>query len=293
VGYSSTPLLREWKPTEETGVRVIRLTTGMLLCGLVAAAIAGARGTDPYPGTYADKGKGVKVTLTVNDRGDGSLRYSMRSDCGKSQGKVDLGAPKNGGFAGKRVSAGPHRSIRRVTVRAATSRDGATLKGTVAETTTATAHAKTCEAKRKFEAELGKAQAFVPPRDEGHYAGAGEDGLPISFDVVGDAGSGDAFIANLDVDVAGDCIDVDSWEELVKVVHLSDLEASIDASGDIYGEWVEGDNLFEVFGELRDGVARLEIWIDAFFTPAGLSDPIADLYCENEGAEYVARRGSK
>jgi hypothetical protein len=289
--YSSTRLLDERRPTEETGVRVLRLTTGLLLCALVAAAIAGARaGGGPYPGTYTGKGKGVKVTLRVSDRGEGSVRYSMRSGCGSARGKVDLGAPKNGGFAGKRVSAGPHRSIRRVTVRVASAGDGTMLQGTIAAVTTATAHAKACQATRKFKAELGRAEAFVPPRDEGHYAGADEDGLPISFDVVGDPRSGDAFIANLDVDVAGDCIDVVGFDELVKVVHVSELEATIDPSGEVYGEWVEGDNEFEVFGELNDGVATLEIWVDAFFTPAGLPDPVADLYCENEGATYVAKR---
>jgi hypothetical protein len=273
-------------------VRVLRLTTGLLLCALVAAPTAAARAGDgPYPGTYEGKGKGVKVTLRVSDRGEGSLRYAMRSECGSARGKVELGAPKDGGFAGKRVSAGPHRSVRRVTVRIVADGDGTILRGTIAAATTATAHAKACEAKRRFKADLGKAEAFVPPRDEGHYAGAGDEGLPISFDVVGDPKSGDAFITNLAVDVAGDCIDVDGWEESVNVVHVSDLEASIDPGGEIYGEWVEGDNEFEVYGELHDGVARLEIWIDAFFTPAGLPDPVADLYCENEGAQYVAKRG--
>jgi hypothetical protein len=292
--YSSTPLLHERERTEETGVRVVRVTIGLLLCALVAAAIAGARaGGDPYPGTYAGKGRGVKVTLEVSDRGAGSLRYSMRSGCGSARGKVDLGAPKNGGFVAKRVSAGPHRSIRRIRVRVVSAGDGTMLRGTIGVATTATTHAKACQATRRFKAALGRADAFVPPRDEGHYSGADEDGLPISFDVVGDPRSGDAFIANLAVDVAGDCIDIDAYDELVKVVHLRDIEASIDSSGEVYGEWVEGDNEFEVFGELRDGVARLEIWIDAFFAPTGLPDPVADLYCDNEGAEYVARRGSR
>jgi hypothetical protein len=292
--YSSTSLLRERNRAEEIGVRVVRITIGLLLCALVAAPIAGARAGDgPYPGTYAGKGKGVKVTLQVSDRGDGSLRYSMRSGCGSARGKVDLGAPKHGGFAAKRVSAGPHRSIRRVTVRVASAGDGTMLRGTIGMATTATAHAKACETKRSFKAALGKADTLVPPRDEGHYAGADGDGRPISFDVVGDPKSGDALITNLAADVAGECVDVVEFDELVKVVHLGGLEASIDSSGEVYGEWVEGDNEFEVFGELNDGVARLEIWIDAFFTPTGVPDPVADLYCANEGAEYVARRGSR
>jgi hypothetical protein len=270
------------------------LTAAVVFCALLGASVAGARSdSGPYPGDYAGKGDGVKVQVRVNGAGAASVSYAMRSDCGKARGKVELRAARNGGFKGKRVSSGPHHSARKVTVRAAPAGDGTVLRGTIRLSMSAPGSGS-CHTKRPFEAKLDKSEASLPGSDEGHYTGSSEDGLPISFDVAGETRYGEAKVTNITVDVLASCIDLVEFEDLLpRVVHISGMEGWVNEGGEVYAETLEevSQSEWNVFGELRNGVARVEVWIDGMFGPNGLPDPLGDLYCDNQEPIYTATRG--
>jgi hypothetical protein len=273
----------------------VGLTAALVLSGLLGASAAAARGgPGPYPGDYAGKGEGLKVEVRVNDAGDGSLSYAMRTGCANARGKVDLRVAKNGRVDGKRVSAGPHRSIRKVSVRAAPAGGGTVLQGAIRLAVSASGSGS-CHAKRPFEARLDKTDALLPRSDEGHYTGSSEDedGLPISFDIVGETESGRAKITNIAVDVMARCIDLVEFDDfLPRVVHLSGIRGWVDEDGEIYAETLEevSQSEWNVFGELGNGVARVEVWMDGMFGPDGVPDPLGDFYCENDEPIYTAER---
>ncbi len=272
----------------------MRLTAALVLSGLLSASGAAARGgPGPYPGDYAGKGEGLKVQVRVNGAGAGSLSYSMRTDCAKARGKVELRVAKNGAVKGKRVSAGPHRSLRKVIVRAAPARDGTVLEGAIRLAVSASGSGS-CHAKRPFEARLDKTGALPPASDEGHYTGSSEDSLPISFDIVGETESGRAKITDIAVDVMARCIDLVELDDFMpRVVHLSGIDGWVNEDGEIYAEELEevSQSEWNVFGEVSNGVARVEVWMDGMFGPNGLPDPLGDLYCENDEPIYTATRG--
>lgn len=259
--------------------------------GLAAAPGSAGGAVESYPGTYAGKGPGVKATVVVNDRLEGLVRYSMRSACGRVRGRIDLGRATNGRFEGKRVSAGPHRSLRRTIARITGGPDGVELAGVIRVAQTKTDSSEACSAKRKFKAELGQTEAFVPVRDAGHYSGFSADGLPIDFDVIREPGTGQARIARIDVDAAAYCT-FDEFDPLEpkdeRIVHLRGLEGSISSSGQITVEVVDEDNEFELYGRLGRGEATVELGLFGYFDDDLLPDPFAELYCENDGPSYHA-----
>jgi hypothetical protein len=279
--------MKRGRPAEEDGVRVVRSTVAIsvLAAALLGASLARADANGPYEGTYKASGNGVNVTVRVADSAHAVLRYSLRSECGRARGTLEL-EKRNGGLAGKRVSAGPHRSVRRVTARVAAVGDGTEISGVINDAVSGGKDEGACRAKRKFKAALGKSNAFVPGRDGGHYVGQDRDGHPISFDVVGDFGAGQAQITEIAVDVAADCLDVGD-DDVGLVVHLSGLEGTI-TNGEIEVDATDEINEFWIYGEIAGGQARMEVWIDGFFDPLGLPDLSGDLYCDNEGPTYTA-----
>jgi hypothetical protein len=272
-----------------TGMRFVRSTVAIpvLAAALFGASVAGAGASGPYEGTYKAAGKGVNVTLRVADTSHAVLRYSLRSDCGRARGTLELGK-RNGALAGKRVSAGPHRSVRRVTARVAAVGDGTEISGVINDVVSGTKDQGACRAKRKFKGTLGKSSGFVPGQEGGHYVGRDRDGHPISFDVV-DPGTGQGQITRIAVAVAADCLDA-ADDDVGLVVHVSGLDGTItdgEINVDVTDDLV---NEFGIYGEIGGGQARLEVWIDGFFDPLGLPDPFGDLYCDNEGPIYTAER---
>jgi hypothetical protein len=265
----------------------ILLTLPLALACAHFAYAAGA-----FPGVYPGKGKGVKAKLTVNDQLEGLLAYKVKSKCGKTHGKIELAGFKNGAYKGKRISAGPHSTLRKTTTRIVVGPDGSSVKGLIRDALSGAGPngPGDCRAKRKFKATLGKTEAFVPKEDDGHYSGQSADGLPIVFDVLTDA-EGKTQITGLSADVLGECYSEDADEDVEEsmVVHLSDLSGTVDSAGSAEIDFTpDEDTEFAVDGELGDGEAKLEVSIDGYFDAAGNPDPASDIYCDNWGVIYHA-----
>jgi hypothetical protein len=270
-------------------VKLVRWTLGALVLGLLGAAFAAAAGSASYPGDYEGEGKQVKVRVHVDETSHGTLRYTLRSECGRARGKLLL-APREGRLTGKRVSAGPHRSIRRVTASLASLGDGTVLGGTIKEALSESGKRGSCHSKRRFTASLSRTDTFVPPRDAGHYTGVGPDGLPISFDVVEGTDSGRALIKAINVDVAGECLKELTGQSLgIRTVHLVGLEGTI-VDGDVDVDLIDGQTESLLFGTLGDGRARLEVSIDGYFDLDGTPNPLGEIYCDNDEPIYTATR---
>jgi hypothetical protein len=285
----SSPLWRSHRPAEESGVRLIRSTSAALAVALLGAAFAAAAQTASYPGDYAGTGKQVKVLVHVDDTAHGTLRYALRSECGRARGTLQL-APRAGRLTGKRVSAGPHRTVRRVTARIESLGDGTVLGGTIKEALSANGKRGPCQATRQFTATLNRTDTFVPPRDAGHYTGVGPGGLPISFDVVEGDDPRRALIKAIDVDVAGDCLNELTGQEFgIKTVHVRGLDGTI-VDGDVEIDFIDGVNEYLLFGTISDGRARLEVSIDGYFDLDGTANPLGSIYCDNDEPTYTATR---
>jgi hypothetical protein len=274
---------------EESGVRLVRSTPPALALALLGAAFATAAQTASYPGDYAGTGKHVKVQVHVDDTAHGTLRYTLRSECGRARGTLQL-VPREGRLTGKRVSVGPHRRVRRVTARLASLGDGTVLGGTIKEALSDSGKRSPCQATRRFTATLSRTNTFVPPRDAGHYTGVGPDGLPISFDVVEGDDPDRALIKAIDVDVAGDCLNGLTGQEFgIKTVHVLGVDGTI-VDGDVDVDFIDGENEYLLFGTLSDGRARLEVSIDGYFDLGGTPNPLGGMYCDNDEPIYTATR---
>lgn len=270
---------------------------GKLLLALPVLSLAlasAASGADLVPGSYSAKAPGISATVTVERDGDATLRYSMKSECGKTQGKMDL---KNAGanLKGKRVSRGPNSSLRTTSAKLNVSGDGLQIAGTLKDGLSGgSAKAANCSAKKKFSAKRPADQVFVPARDGGHYEGVGDDGYAISFDVARDPASDGYLLTNLSVDIVADCsAESDIFgNEFQLVTHLRPapgFEGKISSTGDVEFDYEPDEfTLYSIYGSLAGGAAELEAEVSGYFDREGYPDVEGDMDCDSFGATYSA-----
>lgn len=266
--------------------------TTIICCGLLLAPAA-VLADGAYPGEYAGKAKGASVSVTVNADVKASVAYSVKSECGRTSGRIALGGMRNGAFGGKRVSKGPKGTLRTTLVKLRGANGGETLAAKITDSLRGgDSPLDGCKATRKVSAKLGKTEALVPTRDAGHYAGASADGHAISFDLVEDTG-GKARIENMAVDVLADCIDGrDEREvEFPFTVRLTGISGSVKSDGTVeifqsIGEDVEN----EIYGEVGGGAATLDVAVLGLYGLDGLLTPLGLFECESWGEEYAATR---
>jgi hypothetical protein len=131
--------------------------------------------------------------------------------------------------------------------------------------------------------------------DAGHYRGASNQGLPISFDLTYHVASGAGTITNLAVDVAAECdwygAEQDDPGIAGQIVHLRGLAgtAAPDGSVDVFHAPDEF-SAYDIYGTLLGGIAAIDVIIDGSFDTAGNVDPSSELYCGNIGDAYIAHR---
>lgn len=267
---------------------------GRVICASLCALLLGVAvaGAEVYPGDYAAKGKGVSAQLDVGASGGAKLAYAMKSACGRSKGTLEL-SKAGGGLGGRRVSRGPHGTLRTTTAKVALSGDGSEVVGTIRESLEGgDSELDGCRAKRSFSADADQAEGFVPSHDGGHYAGNGPNDNPIDFDVVSDGK--EAQVENLSVDVTADCVSADDPEapETQMVTHISGMSGRVAKDGTFYIDYAPDDDTEYAFdGTIGDGESDVDVIIGGYFDDAGNPDPAGSWACDSWGDLYSASRG--
>lgn len=264
-----------------------------VICASICALALGASvaSADVYPGNYSAKAAGISAKLEIGKSGGGSLAYAMKTACGKSRGKIAL--KKSGaGLKGRKLSRGPESTLRTTIAKVALSGDGTALVGTVKELLQGgDSELRGCKAKRSFSAGVEQADGFVPTRDLGHYAGAAENGLAISFDVV-ESGD-DVQVENLAVDVQADCFDpsADEATDFPLVTHITDMSGRVDDDGTFFiSHTPDDDTEYEFDGTIADGEASVDVIVGGAFDAAGNPSSAGPYFCDSWGDVYDATR---
>ena len=251
--------------------------------GWLLAASAQAR-DELLPGDYSGKANGIKATVTVDDFGDGTVKFAMKASCGTVRGSVDLEAATSGDLKGKRVTG-----KKTVVARFSPSRRTGVVSGSVRYVDAG--GEEPCKGKRSLDAELDMADSPAVDELSGHYAGVGDDGgLPVSFDVGYDRGDRELEVSNLDFQTDTECWTDDEGDDEDLVARINDLSGDVDPDGYFEIDYMPDDDTeFYVEGQLEDGDADLYIEVGGFFGADGL--PAAGvLECDSWGEDYFASK---
>jgi len=283
---SIRPVKSRPRDTDSASVRCVRVIVGALLA---VALIAPAAIADLYPGSYSARSKGVSVKLDVGPSGGGSLAYAMKTECGKSKGRLEL-KRSGAGLKGRRVSRGPENTLRTTVAKVTLSGDGSEVLGTIRDSLRGGGgELAGCHAKRSFSTSAEQAEGFVPSRDLGRYVGTGPNGNPISFDVV--AYGQDIRIENLAVDVTAECFDEVTGDDSEIVTHVTGISGRVAKDGTFWISYTPDDDTEHDFeGEIADGKAELDVMIGGYFDAAGIPNAAGPFACDSFGDPYSAAR---
>jgi len=269
-------------------MRDLRVPLAVLLTAAIAAPTAFGAGSDVLEGTYEGSSNGVNATVMVDDAGDGELRYTLKSSCGKSKGTIDLAGGPGGSFKGS-LATGRSSVIAQLRANAGGELDGL-LRHKVKPKSKGKGKKK-CSAKNTFTAILDVQTSPVVKTNVGHYEGTGQDGgLPISFDVAFDAESGGLEVSNMAFQSNADCyddLDLDGEDDTI-VANVSGLAGDVEEDGFFV---IESDdaNIY-VDGMLEDGTAEIYLEVGGFFAADGTPMTDGPFECDSFGETYTADR---
>lgn len=268
----------------------LRISLSVLFIAALAAPFAFGAGADVLEGTYNGSAKGLKATVEVDEDGDGSLRYALKSECGKSKGSIDL----DGGPSGLKGSRGSDKS----SVSAQFKDDDGDLDGLLKHKTKTKGkdgRVERCTDNAEVTAELDAKTAPVIVENVGHYEGTGEDGgHPVSFDVAYDAKAGELEIKNMVFDTDTECYDDydGDGEDDTLVVKASGLEGSVDEDGYFDLDSSPNDETdFYAEGVLEDGEAEMDVEVGGYFNADGTANEAGTFECDSFGEVYRATKG--
>lgn len=269
-------------PASRPATRPFARLAGPLLIAatcIVAPAQAAAKGA--VPGTFEGKLKQGEVTVVVADSLKAKLRYTVKTSCGREQGKVRLGKLDDNRFKVRSAGKGGHA----LTVRGRVLAGGRKLRGRL--------DPRCSGAARRWSASLGGGGGTGDggggtgsgPAEarSGRYQGETSEGLPISFEVHKDGGK--PTVENLAFDVYLSCFGVqDDHAHAGFVGHLTEISGGVDDTGyfdafhseDVDENTDVDDVDYGASGEFDGASAKgdLEVWAGVFDalgnrTPAG------------------------
>ena len=274
----------------------LRTSLTVLLAAAAFPAAASAAEA-PLAGTYEGQEPGLTASAVLDEDGDGTLDYSLKTDCGNAKGTMDLTGSPSGSLKGSQSSRKSSLVVSLKPDRGSPSLDGSLKYTTTASGSKAkgrSAHPRPCRAKQSFTLDLDVSSSPQVRDLSGHYTGKGEDGgLPISFDVGFDQHSGSLRISNLAFQTDTECdddLDGDGeYDELV--AKISGLEGEVDSDGEFEIDYSPDDDTdYYVEGTLEDGQADIYLEVGGYFAADGTPRASGPNECDSYGEDYTAQR---
>jgi hypothetical protein len=257
-----------------------------IFAAVAATALIGAPGafaSDPIPGKYKGEITGGHAKVKVTHSLKASLRYDLKSRCGRVHGKLPLKV-HNGRFKGRHASG-----RREAITKGRFVKGGTKAKGVLRETK----DDRGCSTgKRRFKVSLPAGSlGFDFASTVGHYVGANDVGRAVSFDIVrdGDLAAVDNFAADVDTDCWDD-LDGDGYSDTL-LTHVGGLSGKVDASGaiDVYYA-PDDDTEYSVDGRLADGQATMDVVVGGYWDRNGNPSFVGPYQCDSWGSDYTATR---
>lgn len=266
---------------------------------LLAAAAFPAAATaadDALSGTYEGQGPGLKASVVLDESGDGTLSYALKTQCGKTKDTIDLEGGPGGTLKGSQSSKKSSLIAKLKPDRGTPSLSGSLKYSNVVKDRDAKGktEARSCRAKQNVSVKLDVSSSPEIEDLSGHYAGTGDEGgLPISFDVSFDQAAGALQVNNLGFQTDTECyndLDEDGEDDTL-VAQISGLESEVDSDGAFEIDYAPDDDTeFYVEGYLEDGQAELYLEVGGYFAADGTPQAGGPYECDSWGEDYTASR---
>ena len=272
----------------------LRTALTVLLAAAAFPAAASAA-DDALSGTYEGQGPGLKASVVLDEDGDGTLTYALKTQCGKTKDTIDLKGGPGGSLKGSKSSKKSSLVAKLKSDRGTPSLSGSLrYTTTVKDSSKGKTKARSCRAKQNVSVKLDVSSSPAVEDLSGHYAGTGEDGgLPISFDVGYDQAAGTLQVTNLGFQTDTECYDDldEDGEDDTLVTTISGLGSEVDSDGYFEIDYAPDDDTeFYVEGYLEDGQAEIYLEVGGYFAADGTPQADGPYECDSWGEDYFAGR---